>query len=148
VPCEIIAPWACDWVPEIELPASAFGISANGNIVVGRAGSPWDGFAGFLWMEELGMIHFGEFLRAQGIVEAYTNDIISPLAISGDGKTIVGWGLGATDQMSFAVTLDQVWVCRKGKSSLAGFPGGMLTQLRNGATLGLCEEDRPIVPGA
>jgi hypothetical protein len=148
MPCETFAPWACDWTPEIHLPTTPFGVSGKGDILVGRAGSPWDGFAGFFWMEETGIVEFGEFLRGQGIVEAYTNDLISPLAISGDGKTIVGWGLGQTDQISFAVTLNQVWVCRKGKSSLAGFPGAMLTHLAKGATLGLCEADRPLVPGA
>lgn len=147
MPCETFAPWACDWMPEIVLPTTPFGVSDRGDIVVGRAGSPWDGFAGFFWMEETGLVEFGEFLRGQGIIEAYTNDVISPLAVSGDGKTIVGWGLGQNDQISFAVTLNQVWVCRKGKSSLAGFPGAMLTQLRNGATLGLCEQDRAIAPG-
>jgi hypothetical protein len=148
MPCETFAPWACDWVSEIELPTTPFGVSNKGDIVVGRAGSPWDGFAGFFWMEETGIVEFGEFLRGQGIVEAYTNDLISPLAISGDGKTIVGWGLGQRDLISFAVTLNQVWICRKGKSSLAGFPGAMLTHLDKGATLGLCEQDRVIVPGS
>jgi hypothetical protein len=147
MPCETFAPWACDWMPEIVLPTTPFGVSDKGDIVIGRAGSPWDGFAGFFWMEEIGMVDFGEFLRGQGIVEAYTNDLISPLAISGDGKTVVGWGLGPTDQISFAVTLNQVWICRKGKSSLTGFPGAMLTHLSKGATLGLCEGDQLLVPG-
>ena len=135
------------WMPEtFELAANAFAISDDGKIVLGRSGSPWDGFVGWIWMEELGMVDFNKFLQGQGIMEAYLNDLIGALAISGDGKTIVGWGLGANDQMSFAVTLDQVWVCRKGKSSLAGFPTAMLTQLKNGATLGLCEQDRIIAP--
>lgn len=148
MPCETFAPWACDWLPEIELPTTPFGVTDKGDLVVGRAGSPWDGFAGFIWMEETGIIELGEFLRGQGIVEAYTNELISPLAVSGDGKTIVGWGLGQTNLISFAVTLDQVWICRKGKSNLTGFPGGMITHLNKGATLGLCEQDRLIVPGS
>ena len=92
------------------------------------------------------MIDFNEFLQGQGVIEAYMNGLIGALAISGDGKTIVGWGLGPNDQMSFAVTLNQVWICRNNKSSLAGFPNAMLTQLERGATLGLCEQDMPIAP--
>lgn len=135
------------WMPvTFELPATAFALSDDGRIVLGRSGSPWDGFVGWIWMEELGMVDFNDFLQGQGIIEAYLNGLIGALAISGDGKTIVGWGLGPSDQMSFAVTLDQVWVCRKGKSSLAGFPNAMLKQLDNGATLGLCQQDRVIAP--
>ncbi len=135
------------WMPAtFELPSTAFAVSDDGRMVLGRSGSPWDGFVGWIWMEELGMLDFNEFLQGQGIMEAYQNGLIGALAISGDGKTIVGWGLGPHDQMSFAVTLDQVWICRKGKSSLAGFPNAMLTQLGKGATLGLCEQDRIIAP--
>lgn len=146
---DVYTPEECanPWMPEtFELPATAFAISDDGRMVLGRSGSPWDGFVGWLWMEELGMIDFNEFLQGQGVIEAYMNGLIGALAISGDGKTIVGWGLGPNDQMSFAVTLNQVWVCRNGTSALAGFPNAMLTQLDRGATLGLCEQDMPITP--
>ena len=147
-PCEEIDPWSCWWSPEIVFPAEGFGVSDKGDLVVGRAGDFWNGFFGFIWMEELGMLNLDEFLQGQGVMEAYTGNMASPLAVSGDGKTIVGWGFSDVSMISFALTLDQVWVCRNGKSSLAGFPGGMLTQLKNGAALGLCEADRPIVPGS
>ena len=144
--CEIVAPWDCPWMPEIVFPAEAFGVSDKGDIVVGRAGDFWNGFIGFLWMEELGMLDFNEFLQGQGVMEAYTSGLISPLAISGDGKTIVGWGYTDIDQISFAVTLDQVWMCSKGKSQMVGFPGAAISHLKRGAELGLCEVDRPIKP--
>jgi hypothetical protein len=92
------------------------------------------------------MIDFNEFLQGQGVMEAYAGAMISPLAVSGDGKTIVGWGINDVSQLSFAVTLDQVWVCNGGKSQMVGFPGGMSSQLKRGAELGLCEADRPIEP--
>ena len=145
-PCEDIAPWDCPWMPVIDFPAEAFGVSDKGDIVVGRAGDFWNGFIGFMWMEELGMIDFNEFLQGQGVMEAYSSALISPLAISGDGKTIVGWGFNDVNVLSFAVTLDQVWVCNGGKSQMVGFPGGMSSQLKRGAELGLCEADRPIEP--
>jgi hypothetical protein len=145
-PCEVIAPWDCAWIPEVVFPAEAFGVSDNGDIVIGRAGDFWNGFIGFLWTESLGMIDFNEFLQGQGIMEAYSTALIGPLAVSGDGKTIVGWGLSDVAQVSFAVTLDQVWICSKGRSKLVGFPGGMESHLARGAELGLCAADRPIEP--
>ena len=48
--------------------------------------------------------------------------------------------------MSFALTLDQVWVCERERSQLVGFPGAMNTKLAKGAELGLCNADRPIAP--
>jgi hypothetical protein len=144
--CEIVAPWDCEWMPEFVFPAEAFGVSDKGDLVVGRAGDYWNGFVGFLWMEELGMLDFNEFLQGQGVMEAYTSGLISPLAVSGDGKTIVGWGYNDIAQISFAVTLDQVWVCNKGKSQMVGFPGAAISHLKRGAELGLCEADRPIEP--
>ncbi len=127
-------------------PAEAFGVSEKGDIVVGRAGDFFNGFIRFIWTEALGMIDFNEFLQGQGVMEAYAGAMISPLAVSGDGKTIVGWGVNDVSQLSFAVTLDQVWVCHGGKSQLVGFPGGMSSQLKRGAELGMCEADRPIEP--
>ena len=115
-------------------------------MVVGRAGDFWNGFIGFLWMEETGMLDLNAFLQGQGVMEAYTSGIISPLALSGDGKTIVGWGLNDNAQMSYAITLDQVFVCENERTSLVGFPGAMKAKLAKGATLGMCQADRPIAP--
>jgi hypothetical protein len=145
-PCEEVAPWDCEWQPTFVFPAEGFGVSDKGDLVVGRAGDFWNGFVGFLWTKSTGMLDLGDFLRKQGVMEAFNNDLFSPLAVSGDGKTIVGWGFGLTNSVSFAITLDQVWVCSKGKSKLVGFPGGMSSALVQGATLGLCEQDRPIAP--
>ena len=146
VPCEEIAPWDCEWMPEVVMAAEGFGVSDKGDLVVGRAGDFWNGFRSFMWTRELGMVDFDEFLRNQGIVEAYTNELISPLAVSGDGKTIVGWGFNDVDTISFAVTLDQVWVCNGGKSQLVGFPGGMASLMKKGAEPGLCPADRVLAP--
>lgn len=149
IPCEdfAVAPWDCNFVNEVEFAAEGFGVSDNGEIVVGRAGDFWNGFVGFIWMRGLGMLEFNTFLQGQGVMEAYTSALIGPLAVSGDGHTIVGWGVNDVAQISYALTLDQVWVCRKGRSQLVGFPGAMLSHLEGGAELGLCAADRPIEPG-
>lgn len=146
VPCEEVAPWACPEQPVFVFPAEGFGVSEKGDLVVGRAGDYWNGFKGFIWTEATGMLDFGAFLRNQGVMEAFANDFITPLAVSDDGKTIVGWGFGQTESVSFAVTLDRLWMCGDGESELADFPDEVGSRLSEGAELGLCEQDRPIAP--
>ncbi len=146
-PCEEVAPWLCETQATVVFPAEGFGVTEKGDLVVGRAGDYWNGFAGFLWTEATGLVNFGEFLRNQGVMEAFNNDLYSPLSVSADGKTIVGFGAGPTGGVSFAMYLDQVWVCGVyGNSRLVDFPQTLGHALQRGATLGLCEQDRPIAP--
>jgi hypothetical protein len=145
-PCEVYAPWDCEFNPVIDLPSTGWAVSDMGDLVVGRAGDFWNGFVGFLWLKGLGMVDLNDFLKRQGVMEAYTTALLGPLAVGADGKTIVGWGAGETNYMSFVLTLDQVWVCRGGRSMLVGFPGAMLAQIAKGAEPGLCPADRPIEP--
>lgn len=56
------------------------------------------------------------------------------------------WGANDVDQVSFAVTLDQVRVCNRAKSRIVGFPGAAISHLNRGAELGLCDAARPIEP--
>ena len=55
--------------------------------------------------------------------------------ISTNGKHIVGWTAVDGYWGSFKLTLDQLWMCRKGKSMQVGYPGGVASQLQNGASL-------------
>ena len=64
--------------------------------------------------------------------------------ISTNGKHIAGWTAVDGYWGSFKLTLDQLWVCRKGKSKQVGYPGGVAGQLAQGATLGMCEDDLPV----
>ena len=59
-------------------------------------------------------------------------------------RRIAGWAAVDGAYVSFKLTLDQFWVCRKGKSMQVGYPGGVASQLEKGATLGMCEEDLPL----
>ena len=61
----------------------------------------------------------------------------NPGAIDGKGNTLVGGlaGLG----FSWHVDLQEVFVCKKGKSVSTNFPEGVINAVRQGAEFGRCE---------
>ena len=64
--------------------------------------------------------------------------------ISSNGKHIVGWTAVDGYFGSFKLTLDQLYVCRDGKTMQVGYPTAVASQLDKGATLGMCEDDLPL----
>ena len=79
------------------------------------------------------------------MINATDLEIVSnAVKISTGGKHIVGWTAVAGGFASFRVTLDQLYVCHKGKSQRVGYPGAVSTKLAEGATLGMCEADLPL----
>ncbi len=56
---------------------------------------------------------------------------------AGTGDTLVGGLAGAT--MSWHVDMNEVFVCRNGKSVKTSFPEGLIAQIGQGAELGRCE---------
>ena len=86
-----------------------------------------------------------DFLKGQGVVNANDLGVASTAnKISSNGKHIAGWTAVDGYFGSFKLTLDQLYVCRKGKTRQVGYPGGVADQLKNGATLGMCEADLPL----
>ena len=63
----------------------AFGVSANGKVVVGESSSP-DGIIAFRWTAEEGMQSLGQINNGSFVRHAH--------AASGDGSVIVGWADG------------------------------------------------------
>ena len=63
--------------------------------------------------------------------------------LSRNGRHMVGWTAVEGYFASWKLSLDQLWVCRKGRSQKVGYPGGVASQLAAGAELGLCEADLP-----
>jgi hypothetical protein len=61
----------------------------------------------------------------------------NPISIDASGDTMVGGLAGAT--MSWHVDMNEVYVCRNGKSLKTSFPEGLRLQLRQGAEFGRCE---------
>jgi len=137
-PCPI---W--DWFCFGDKPFNVYDIADNGTMV-GAIGTGPEAQATFV-DAVLGTQKLVDFLKAQGVINA--NDVglaSSANKITTNGRHIAGWT--AVDGMSgsFKLTFDQLWVCRNGKSMQVGFPGGVESQLANGATLGMCEADLPL----
>ena len=93
----------------------------------------------------LGTQKLADFLMAQGVMNATDLGIVSNATkISNNGKHIVGWTAVDGFFASFKLTLDQLYVCRNSKTMQVGYPTGVESQLKNGATLGMCEADLPL----
>lgn len=119
------------------VPTSVFSSNDEGSVLVGRAGSFRTGIYGAIWIEGLGWMTMTDFLYKQGVVEAQDVPIDNPIALSGSGRDISAGLAGVS--MSWLIDAKQVYVCRRGKSSLADFPNGLKTALRMGAEFGRCE---------
>lgn len=120
------------------VPINVFGINNDATVVVGRGGSFFTGFFGAIWVKDIGWMEMTEFLHKQGVVEAAGTPIDNPLAISGEGDTIMG-GLAGV-QFSWLIDLEEVYVCKNGVSTATTFPDGVRTEVTtNGAQFGRCE---------
>jgi hypothetical protein len=119
------------------IPVLPTDMNDDGTVIVGRAGSFLLGFAGAIWVEDLGWMGLTNFLRKQGVMEAWDFPMDNPISIDASGDTMVGGLAGAT--MSWHVDMNEVYVCRNGKSLKTSFPEGLRLQLRQGAEFGRCE---------
>jgi hypothetical protein len=135
-------PW-WDWFCWGDKPFRPYDI-ADDRTMVGSFGSAGSSGAS-LHNELLGTHRLVDFLRGQGVVNANDLDLVSAAnKISTNGKHIVGWTAVDGYWASFKLTLDQLWVCRSGKSRQVGYPGGVADQLARGANVGMCEDDLPL----
>ena len=135
-------PW-WDWFCFGDKPFRPYDVADNGTMVgsFGSAGSS----GATLHNEVLGTQRLVDFLKGQGVMNANDLGIVSAAnKISTNGMHIAGWTAVDGYWGSFKLTLDQLWVCRKGKSMQVGYPGAVATQVRNGATLGMCADDLPL----
>ena len=135
-------PW-WDWFCFGAKPFNAFDIADDGTMV-GGIGSA-SGASATLVNNVLGTQKLVDFLKGQGVINANDLGVASNATkISQNGRHIVGWTALDGYFASFRLTLDQLWVCRADKSIRAGYPTGVATQLKNGATLGMCAADLPL----
>jgi hypothetical protein len=134
-------PW--DWFCWGANPFNPYDIADDGTMV-GAYGTA-DASGATLVNEILGTQKLVDFLKAQGVMNANDLGIASNAnRISSNGRHIAGWTAVDGFYGSFKLTLDQLYVCRKGKTMQVGYPGGVESQLEKGATLGMCEADLPL----
>lgn len=132
-----------DWFCFGDKPFNPYDIADDGTLVgaIGTAA----GAGAMIVSEALGGEHrLGDLLRGQGVINASDLEVVSTATgISTDGKHIVGWAALENAFGSFKLTLDQLFVCKNKKTLKVGYPSGVSAQLKNGATLGMCEADLP-----
>jgi len=132
-----------DWFCFGQKPFNPYDIADDGTIVgaIGSAGS-----AGATMVNDLlGKQKLVDFLKAQGVINASDLGVISVARkISSNGRHIAGWTGVDGRYASFSLSIDQLWVCNKGKSMQVGYPTGVATQIKKGASLGMCEADLPL----
>lgn len=94
----------------IPLMTFAFGVSANGNTVVGNTGFFDDPpRAAVIWRKDVGSMMLADYLAEQQIAVPDGWDLSGGLTgISADGRTLVGWGSiqGDPNTWSYVITID------------------------------------------
>jgi len=121
-------------------------VSDDGKVIVGL-GQPDDFFAprrATIWTQWTGFLDFQEFLQRQG---TWANDWNLAVAgtVSGDGKTVGGFGFSPLSIQGFVVKMPKVIVChtsgghRPRKQTIdVPWPEGLPSHLAHGDTIGMC----------
>jgi len=138
-----------EWLGAFPYPdyqTSGADVSDDGNVVVGIA-LPFDFFMPrrpFIWTPLTGNMDLQEFMEAQG-TWAPDWSLSSVSAISGDGRTLGGWGFSAFAAEGFVLQIPKVILCHSTPGNLSSkksidvtFPDGFGDHLAHGDTIGLC----------
>jgi uncharacterized membrane protein len=84
--------------------AYAFAVSDSGNVIVGSSGSfPFR--EAVVWTPATGMQHLSDYAAARGVTIPAGWDLNTADAVSADGQTIAGWGIGPSSIGSFVIDL-------------------------------------------
>jgi uncharacterized membrane protein len=86
--------------------AYAFGVSDDGNVVVGRSGA-FPVQNAVIWTPATGMQYLSDYVTAHGVTIPAGWSLISANAVSADGKVIGGWGSDGNDVASFVIDLHE-----------------------------------------
>jgi hypothetical protein len=131
-------------------PLKPYALSGDGSVMAGFSGDPWFSFqpVPFIWTKELGAVNFDEFVRHQGTAMEQWSSLWTPMAISDDGTTIAGWGLGFQYFGGWVLDMKQAFVCHADVSGAGGggkpqtisvaFPKDFDKHLADGDTPGRC----------
>jgi hypothetical protein len=126
-------------------PLNPYALSGDGSVMAGFSGNAWFSFQPlpFLWTKELGSVSLDAFVKGQGTSMEQWSSLWSPGAISDDGATIAGTGLGFQYYGGWVLDLHKVFVCHAtspGKSATitVAFPKDFDQHLADGDTPGRC----------
>ena len=100
-----------------------------------------------IFTTELGWSNLNTFMNAQGTF-AQDIAIANPMAMSADGKIIIGWANSTFGQVGWAMKIPKAVVCHgqpddfraTARTIDVSFPDGLGEHLAHGDTLGLCPE--------
>lgn len=79
--------------------SNALGVSLDGLVIVGQGTSVTGALEGFYWTELFGMLNMKALLFSQGASNVAGWSHLVPVAVSGDGFTIAGYGTNPNGQM-------------------------------------------------
>lgn len=118
---------------------SANAVSDDGRVVVGWGGD-YEAREATIWTRGLGLMTLEDFLQAQNVVAIEGWDLMTALALSGDGRIVGGWGGAGGRYYGWTVNIDKVEICHKGRTIKVAFPSSSETHLAHGDTFGACAQ--------
>ena len=130
-------------------PLKPFALSKDGSVMAGFSGDPWFSFQPlpFLWTKQLGTVSLDDFVKRQGTSMEQWYSLWTPMALSDDGSTIAGWGVGFQYYGGWVLDMKKVFVCHGNPASgskpvtvSVSFPKGMDDALAQGDTVGRCPD--------
>ena len=137
-------------LPGDAAPAQPFAMSRDGTVMVGFSGNPFLSFnpGPFIWTRNMGTMNLDEFVRGQGTAMEQWVSLWEPSAVSDDGRTIGGWGVGFLAAAGWVLQIDTAFVCHHpvskagtmhaGVTSSVEFPNEFDERLAAGDTVGRC----------
>ena len=91
-----------------------YAMNSDGKVMVGYSGNMWFDFVytgPFLWTPQLGTVPLDDFVKHQGTPTEQWTSLYSPSAVSDDGGTIAGVGLGYQYYGGWVLDMHKVFVC-------------------------------------
>jgi uncharacterized membrane protein len=132
-------------------PPQAYAMNKDGSVMAGFAGNPWFSWmpGPFLWTPEMGAVDLDAFLDRQGTAFEQYQSLWTPMAMSDDGSTIVGWGMGTQYWAGWVLQIPKAFVCHlekgergAGHTISVSFPKAFDEHLHHGDAVGPCPDHR------